>query len=530
MTLQTDLQAAVDKATLASDKLDNIVNGDSVSTVTTDNGEVKTMAKVVADNEATLSASIADVTTKRDEAAASATAAQTSADDAAAIVLSINLPAITITDAGKTLTVNPSGDGYNLINNGTANQVLTSNGAGNPPSWQDQSGGLGGTWADWKPQYMEQIGRISNSIRSNGGYSEYYATCQIDDNTFAVGGKDYDTANRRRTVVYRKFSSGNSASSNKYGSVNAISASALAKLDTNKYVHIFGGDNTSKNIKAVAATVPPTAYPTITEGAEITLNATDYSFALDAIQMETDKVLVVGHAFDVSYDIFAQVVTASGTVLTGGAAVVISNGNPPASASVRCSKVSNTRAVVAFRDANNNINLGLIGLTAGSSTALVDLGELTVIDRANTMSYASVATIDTNTAVVMAYDTVDKAIYYAIVDITGDSISVTTTGKLADCSYIGGYSTQILNLGGGEFAVCFEHSNEGHSTIVFSATTTTVTVLKGGTFSSKFKTISASSVQPRLYDTVNEDIKVFSVSGVSGTPGIELNVIKKSLT
>lgn len=75
MTLQTDLQAAVDKASTASDKLHAIVNGDSISTVTTDNGEVKTLAKAVADNEAALATSIADVTTKRDEAEAFATTA-----------------------------------------------------------------------------------------------------------------------------------------------------------------------------------------------------------------------------------------------------------------------------------------------------------------------------------------------------------------------------------------------------------------------------------------------------------------------
>lgn len=82
MTLQTDLQTAVNKATLASDKLNDIVNGDSVSTVTTDNGEVKTIAKAIADNEAVLATSIADVTTKRDEAVASATAAATSENNA----------------------------------------------------------------------------------------------------------------------------------------------------------------------------------------------------------------------------------------------------------------------------------------------------------------------------------------------------------------------------------------------------------------------------------------------------------------
>jgi hypothetical protein len=77
MTLETDLQAAVSKTQAASQKLHDIVNGSASSTVTTESGPVKTLAKTMADADAALTANIATLTTMRDEAVASATAAQT---------------------------------------------------------------------------------------------------------------------------------------------------------------------------------------------------------------------------------------------------------------------------------------------------------------------------------------------------------------------------------------------------------------------------------------------------------------------
>ena len=77
MTMQTDLQAAVDKATAASAKLHDVVHGDAVSTVATESGPVKTVAKAVADIEADIDASRVELDQKVTDAAASAAAAQT---------------------------------------------------------------------------------------------------------------------------------------------------------------------------------------------------------------------------------------------------------------------------------------------------------------------------------------------------------------------------------------------------------------------------------------------------------------------
>jgi len=77
MTMQTDLQAAVDKATAASAKLHDVVHGDAVSTVTTESGPIKTVAKTIADNEAAIDASRTELDQKVADAAASAATSET---------------------------------------------------------------------------------------------------------------------------------------------------------------------------------------------------------------------------------------------------------------------------------------------------------------------------------------------------------------------------------------------------------------------------------------------------------------------
>jgi len=92
MTLQTDLQAAVGKATAAAQKLHDVVHGDAASTVATDNGPVNTVAKTIADNEAEIAASRAELDQKVADAAASAAAAEADADRAEQAANSIEVP------------------------------------------------------------------------------------------------------------------------------------------------------------------------------------------------------------------------------------------------------------------------------------------------------------------------------------------------------------------------------------------------------------------------------------------------------
>lgn len=92
MTLQTDLQAAVDKASAAAQKLHDVVHGNAASTVATENGPVKTVAKTIADNEADIAASRAELDQKVADAAASAAAAAADADRAEQAANSIEIP------------------------------------------------------------------------------------------------------------------------------------------------------------------------------------------------------------------------------------------------------------------------------------------------------------------------------------------------------------------------------------------------------------------------------------------------------
>ena len=78
MSLQADLQAAVDRASAASQKLHAVVHGDAASTVETEAGPVKTVAKAIADIEASLEAGRSELDGKVAAAAASEEAAAAS--------------------------------------------------------------------------------------------------------------------------------------------------------------------------------------------------------------------------------------------------------------------------------------------------------------------------------------------------------------------------------------------------------------------------------------------------------------------
>jgi hypothetical protein len=106
MTLQTDLQAAVTKSTAAAQKLHDVVHGNAASTVETDNGPVKTVAKTIADNETEIAASRAELDQKVADAAASAAAAAVDADRAEQAANSIAIP-VPIESGGTGATTAP---------------------------------------------------------------------------------------------------------------------------------------------------------------------------------------------------------------------------------------------------------------------------------------------------------------------------------------------------------------------------------------------------------------------------------------
>ena len=123
MTLQTDLQAAVAKTTAAADKLHQVVHGDDVSTVATENGPIKTVAKTIADNEAAIEASRDELDQKVAAAAASAvsaagSAAASSGSAAEATLRANKIPNPSAVDGLKGIRVNAAGTQYELAPGG----------------------------------------------------------------------------------------------------------------------------------------------------------------------------------------------------------------------------------------------------------------------------------------------------------------------------------------------------------------------------------------------------------------------------
>ena len=70
MTIESDLRAAVARADTDSRLLHEIVHGDVATTVDTESGPVKSVARAVGDVEASVAAAAAIVTEARDEAVA----------------------------------------------------------------------------------------------------------------------------------------------------------------------------------------------------------------------------------------------------------------------------------------------------------------------------------------------------------------------------------------------------------------------------------------------------------------------------
>ena len=91
MTLQTDLEQAIAKVQADSTLLHDIVQGDATTTVSTENGTVKSIAKMEADIQADLDANtvITQVTTLLNESETARDAAQLAATDAQTAAASV---------------------------------------------------------------------------------------------------------------------------------------------------------------------------------------------------------------------------------------------------------------------------------------------------------------------------------------------------------------------------------------------------------------------------------------------------------
>lgn len=104
--------------------------------------EATTQATNAANSATSASNSASAAATSASNASTSATNAATSASEAAASAASLNIAEPVASKHGALLFQNDDDDGYDLLSNqGTATQVLTSNGPDAAPTWEDAGGG-----------------------------------------------------------------------------------------------------------------------------------------------------------------------------------------------------------------------------------------------------------------------------------------------------------------------------------------------------------------------------------------------------
>jgi hypothetical protein len=82
MTIEADLRAAADRAHADSLLLHEIVHGDAQTTVNTENGPVKSVAKVIVDVEASVDGHMTDITQAVDAANTARAGAELARDEA----------------------------------------------------------------------------------------------------------------------------------------------------------------------------------------------------------------------------------------------------------------------------------------------------------------------------------------------------------------------------------------------------------------------------------------------------------------
>ena len=103
MTIETDLRAAADRAHADSLLLHEIVHGDAQTTVTTENGPVKSVAKTIVDVEASVAAHMTDITQSVDAVDAAQTTAELARDEALdardAALAAVGTVAVSATDS-----------------------------------------------------------------------------------------------------------------------------------------------------------------------------------------------------------------------------------------------------------------------------------------------------------------------------------------------------------------------------------------------------------------------------------------------
>ncbi len=384
--------------------------------------------------------------------------------------------------------------------------------------------GLGGAWADWKQQYDKEYGSVGGNVYAQG-FGSYFDSVKIGTELYATIARNSNTSSRRYVDMYSENAQGNVQFGEKVGSTDALHGCTIAKASTDKYIAVFG-EGTGTNIKAICGTVAFTSSWIATEGSYVTLNATNTSYGLKAVNIDTDKVLTAYQTLT-SQTIEAVLMTASGTVITAGTPVVMSSGAIPNYYGIGLCKMTTSRAVVAYRNSSNKTSVALMGL---SGTTITDLGELEVDSSAVQQRNQVCGRIDDNTVLVVYADhNTNYSLNYIIVDITSDVISVTASGTISTNTSQGNIQMELVDLGTGVFSLLAVGGGSSWQHHILTCTTSTLTLNTGGAVA-PFMGVNGALVVASCYDSDNDEVAMFNVSTDSTQIGIALRKLRKELT
>ena len=281
--------------------------------------------------------------------------------------------------------------GLGGANYGTSGQVITSNGSGSAPTWQNSEGNTldlvaSGAIADGDTVIIRTDGKVG-IVTGAGG---------------AEGKGSFATADTDNSQYIRVTNAG-----------------------TNKICMIYNDGGNSSYGTAVVGTISDTS---ITFGTPVAFNSTSTNQHEITYDANADKVVVLyRNGASAPYNGTAKVGTISGTSISFGSAATFDTytGDPGA-----CFDSDNNKIIVCYRDGGNgNYGTGVVGTVSGTS---ISFGSVTAFNNGDSEQH-SVCFIGDSQVVDAFHYNGDNSKGYAVVGtVSGTSITFGTIVKFTD--------------------------------------------------------------------------------------------------
>jgi hypothetical protein len=421
--------------------------------------------------------------------------------------------------------------GLGGANYGTAGQVITSNGSGSAPTWQDAGGGgtadfvASGTIANGDTVVVNSDGTVSVIAETGSASPSVSDTFVYNDNTTSTVGSVYDPDNNKVIIAY-----GDNGNNNRpYAVVGTVSGTSISfgppcRIDTNQgtYEVTVLYDPSNDKVVVVYKGFNGSAFPGY--AAVGTVSNNNISFGSVVLFNGNSSVDNVSAAFDsnsnkvvVAYKDQADsgygkaiVGTVSGTSISFGSEVAFNGSSQALYPAVAFDSNSN-KIVIAFRDqGDGNYGKAVVGTVSGTS---ISFGSAVTFESAET-AYI-LATFDSNSnKVVISYNDWDNSQYgTAIVGtVSGTSISFGT--PVIHSSYLG--QTRALTFDPSTNKVIFVVTDESISVgsgkaIVGTVSGTSISYGAPFTFENADTEFSSAT-----YDPIHEKVIISYVSSSYG--------------